>query len=97
MRKGISAAMKANTLLSAKALDKLQQKGFRFVQVMGLTMDKHFDYMEPSFMLLVPMRELPTNPLDRDIYEPTDSELLYQWAAEKDGHLQVFIASPQLN
>jgi hypothetical protein len=92
MRKGITAAMKATVELSVKALDNLQLKGYRFVQVHGLTLDRHFDYMEPSIMVFVPFKELPTDPLERDIYEPINSELLYKWAAEKNEYPQMLLS-----
>jgi hypothetical protein len=38
------------------------------------------------------MKELPTDPLKRDIYEPIKSELLYKWAKEKNEDPQIFIA-----
>jgi hypothetical protein len=97
MRKGITEAMKATTVLTARALDNLWRKGFRFVQVKGLDNDRHYDYMEPGIMVLVPMRELPTDPLQKDIYEPINSRLLYQWAAEKNDHLQMLIADSHVN
>jgi hypothetical protein len=91
MRKGITAALKSGVELTTGALDKLFNKGYRFVQVKGLTSDRHFDYMEPEILMLVPMKELPTDPLKRDIYEPINSELLYKWASEKNEHPQVLI------
>ncbi len=97
MRKGIAEARTATVEFSAKALDSLQSRGYKFVQVKGLTMDKHYDYVDPYFLVLVPMKELPTDPLKRDIYEPIKSELLYKWAAEKNEYPQILIASTNFN
>lgn len=95
MRKGIAEAKAATIEFSIKALDLLQSKGFKFVQIKGLTMDKHYDYVEPHYLVLVPYRELPTDPLKRDIFEPIKSELLYQWATEKNEFPEIIIANKQ--
>jgi hypothetical protein len=92
MRKGIAEARNATIEFTATALDNLQKKGFKFVQVKGLTMDKHYDYVDPYFLVLVPMKELPTDPVKKDIYEPIKSELLYKWAAEKNEYPHIVIA-----
>jgi hypothetical protein len=97
MRKGIAEARKATIEFSVKALDNLQSKGYKFVQVKGLTIDKHYDYVEPHFLILVPMKELPTDPLKRDIYEPIKSDLLYKWAAEENEYPQIVIANNLYN
>ncbi len=93
MRKGLVQATNKAEELTVKALEILQQRGFRYVQIKGLTIDKHFEYVEPYFMMLIPMKELPTDPMKRDIYEPTDSALLYQWAKEKNEYPQILIAA----
>jgi hypothetical protein len=97
MRKGIAEARSATIEFNKKALDQLQSKGYKFVQVKGLTVDKHYDYVEPHFLVLVPMKELPTDPLKRDIYEPIGSELLYQWANEANEYPEIVIANNLYN
>ncbi len=97
MRKGIAEARTATVEFSVKSLDKLQLDGYKFVQVKGLTMDKHYDYVEPHVLVLVPMKELPTDPLKRDIYEPIKSELLYKWASEVNEYPQIVISNSTLN
>jgi hypothetical protein len=82
MRKGIAESRMANTQLSLKALQALEQKGYKYVQIKGLTADKHYDYVEPYYWLLVPMKELPVDPTKRDIYEPINSDILKQWAMD---------------
>jgi hypothetical protein len=47
--------------------------------------------------LLVPLKELPTDPQKRDIYEPVESELLYKWAAEVNEHPRIVIADKLFN
>jgi hypothetical protein len=97
MRKGIAEARSATIEFNKKALDQLQSKGYKFVQVKGLTVDKHYDYVEPHFLVLVPMKELPTDPFKRDIYEPIGSDLLYQWASEKNEYPEIVIANNLYN
>jgi hypothetical protein len=82
MRKGITEAKNATTELSLSALDVLKKKGFKYVQIKGLTADKHYEYVEPYYWVLVPMKELPVDPTKRDIYEPINSTILKQWAEE---------------
>ncbi|MEP6711100.1 MAG: hypothetical protein ABJA37_01730 [Ferruginibacter sp.] len=93
MRK-TQAEQKLGTIeFNAKALDLLQNNGYKFVQVKGLTIDRHYEYVEPHILLLVPLKELPTDPLKKDIYEPIKSELLYKWAAEKNEYPQIVIVN----
>ncbi len=93
MRKGIAEAKAGTIKFNVQALDCLQSKGYKFVQIKGLTMDKHYDYVEPHYLVLVPMKELPADPLKRDIYEPIKSELLYQWASEVNEYPEIVIAN----
>lgn len=91
MRKGISEGQ-ASTPLTIKSLQKMEADGYKYVQVKGFTMDKHFDYIEPHIMVLVPMKELPTDQNLKDIYEPTNSKLLKQWAVEENDSFTILIA-----
>jgi hypothetical protein len=92
MRRGISEGRSGTIEFSVKALDNLQSRGYKFVQVVGFTADNHYDYTEPDFLLLLPLKELPTDPQKRDIYEPLESELLYKWAAEVNEHPRIVIS-----
>jgi predicted RNA binding protein YcfA (HicA-like mRNA interferase family) len=92
MRKGLAQGQSVTHFDSA-ALKKLEKNGYKYVQIKGLTVDKHFDYIEPHFMVLVPLKELPLDQDKKDIYEPILSEILQQWAIEKDEHFEVVIAS----
>jgi hypothetical protein len=97
MRKGIADGSAATIPLSEKALQKIEDAGYKYVQVKGLTADKHYDYIDPNFLVLVPMRELPSDPGQKDIYEPLESGLLQEWAADPDISIQVLIASKGIN
>jgi len=41
---------------------------------------------------MVPIKELPVDPILKDIYEPINSELLKKWASEKDEMTEFRIA-----
>ena len=45
--------------LTPASLQSLRKKGFRYVQVQGFSPDKHLDYMEPRYFVLVPLKNLP--------------------------------------
>lgn len=92
MRKGITDGQVNTVKLTIQALQILENKGFKFVQVKGLTLDKHYDYVEPHFLLLLPIKELPEDQSKKDIYEPIDSDLLKQWANDSNTNTDVFIS-----
>ncbi|OQP54539.1 hypothetical protein A4H97_21455 [Niastella yeongjuensis] len=81
------------TLPFTKAvLETLQDKGFQYVQVKGFTSDKRLDYMEPRYLVLIPIKTLPEAPDSIEIYEPINSQLLQEWAAHPHTGMQVFIS-----
>lgn len=91
MRKGIAEGYGA-VPFDMQTLEDLERKGYKYVQLKGLTMDKHYDYIEPHLMVLVPLKELPSDPNQKDIYEPIRSCILAQWAREKNEHFKIVIA-----
>lgn len=93
MRKAAADGTSGNIKFNRKTLDKLLEEGYNYVQVRGLTIDKHYDYIEPSLLVLVPLKELPVTSLKKDIYEPVNSELLYKWAAEKNENPEIVIVN----
>ena len=92
MRKSLSESNGQTIPLTLKALAALEEKGFQYVQVKAFTSDRHFDYVEPSMFIMFPLRELPTDPLKKDIYEPINSELLKAWVSEDDEMTQFRIS-----
>jgi hypothetical protein len=84
MRKGITEGSGPQKKLTPGLLKEMENLGYRYVQVKGLTIDKHFDYIDPHYLVLVPMKELPCDEDKKDIYEPIDSDLLRQWAKNED-------------
>jgi hypothetical protein len=92
MRKGIAEGNKS-TPFTLSSLLKIETDGYKFVQVKGLTMDRHYDYIEPHFLVLVPMKELPQDQDKKDIYEPVPSKLLEKWAVEENETMEIVIAN----
>jgi hypothetical protein len=92
MRKGITDGSMATVPLTQNALQNIEKQGFKYVQVKGLTTDKHYDYIDPSCLVLIPMKELPVEQDKKDIYEPVTSALLQKWASEKQDYLEIVIA-----
>lgn len=92
MRKSISESNGQTIPLTLQALELLEQKGFQYVQVKAFNADRRFDYVDPSMFIMFPIRELPADPLKKDIYEPINSELLRAWASEKDDMTQFRIS-----
>ncbi|MBL7739395.1 MAG: hypothetical protein JNK14_09255 [Chitinophagaceae bacterium] len=93
MRKGIAEGRSGTIKLTRHSLEKLESKGYRFVLVKGLTPDHHYEHVEPHCLLLVPIKELPSDPAKKDIYAPIGSEILRQWASEKQDTLEILIAN----
>jgi hypothetical protein len=80
--------------LTSEALNNLQQKGYKYLQVQGYTLDHHPEYVEPHYLMLVPIKALSTNPEKMDIYEDINSNLIKEWvkAAENNDRLEIFLA-----
>ncbi|HOZ79447.1 MAG TPA: hypothetical protein PLY34_15745 [Ferruginibacter sp.] len=92
MTKEAMQTRQAHVHLSVQALQDLQNKGYQFVQVKGLNEDNEFDYVEPHYLVLVPIKELPKDQRKKDIYEPVMSELLIQMANEESSITEVLIS-----
>jgi hypothetical protein len=92
MRKGIAEAKSGTVGFDLKILNKLKELGYKFVQVKGLTIDRHYEYIEPHFLILIPFKKLSSGNLERGIYEPLESELLFQWACEINDYTEIVVA-----
>lgn len=79
--------------LTPASLQSLRKKGFRYVQVQGFSPDKHLDYMEPRYFVLVPLKNLPSENDKKGIYEPIESNILTEWANTADDGFEVLIAA----
>ena len=80
--------------LTNEALDNLQQKGYKYLQVQGYTLDHHSEYVEPHYLMLVPIKSLSANREKMDIYEDIDSDLIRDWvkAGNNNDGLEIFLA-----
>ena len=92
MKKSLKEAASGNIPFCIKSLDDLHKKGYKYVLIKGFTIDKHFEYVDPSILVLVPVKELPSDPMLKEIYEPIQSEILYKWATERNEYPQILIA-----
>lgn len=80
--------------LTIKALDDLKEKGYRYLQVQGFTMDHHPEYIEPYYLMLVPVKSLTANKATMDVYEEISGEIIINWAKRSDDEsLHIFLAN----
>lgn len=77
--------------LTVEALVALKEKGYRYVGVNAFTKDRQPDYMDPRYIVLAPMRELPEEAEKKGIYEPVDSPMLVDWANHPGEGVEVLI------
>jgi len=92
MRKGSAEAKFGTIVFNRKSLNKLKDMGYKYVQIKGLTVDRHYDYIAPHFLMLIPFMELSSENTDNGIYEPIESDLLFQWATEANEFTEILIA-----
>lgn len=78
--------------LTPEALKALKKRGFRYVRVNAFTKDRQLDYIDPHYIVLVPIHDLPQDRDKMGIYEPVDSEVLVNWANSPDEGIEVLIA-----
>ena len=80
--------------LTNEALHNLQLKGYKYLQVQGYTLDHHPEYVEPHYLMLVPIKSLSANREKMDIYEDIDSDLIKEWVkgGSNDNGLEIFLA-----
>lgn len=79
--------------LTQQALQRLQREGFEYVLIKGYSVHKKLDYMELNSFRLTPVKALPTDPAQKEIYAPLDSEILLQWAG-MGSEVEAFIEIP---
>ncbi len=80
--------------LTCEALNKLQQKGYKYLQVQGYTMDHHLEYVDPHYLMLVPIKELSPSRSKMDVYEAIDSDIIREWVktADTSDRVEIFLA-----
>jgi hypothetical protein len=77
--------------LTKQSLRELKELGFRYVLVKGYTPDRRFDYIELNYFTLVPVKDLPDDPGQKEIFAPIDSEILDDWASQPEKGVKAFI------
>jgi hypothetical protein len=77
--------------LTDKTLQELKDKGFLYVLIKGYTPAQRNDHIELNGFILVPVRELPDGPGEKEIFAPIDSEVLACWAEPSDDGIEAYI------
>jgi hypothetical protein len=77
--------------LTKQSLEVLKELGFRYILVKGYTPDRRYDYIELNHFTLVPVKELPEDPGQKEIFAPIDSDILQDWASQPDNGIAAFI------
>ncbi len=70
--------------LTRESLQELKDKGFLFVLVKGYSLERRVDYIHLTHFMLTPVRELPEDPGDKEIFAPIDSDVLWEWAGAEE-------------
>jgi hypothetical protein len=74
----------SSAVFTTQVWQTLKEKGYAYLQVMGLTSDGRTDYIATSYILLVPFRQLPGEPNQVGIFEPIGSPIFKKWAQAAD-------------
>lgn len=77
--------------LTDKTLQDLKNKGFRYVLIKGYTPAQRNDHIELNQFILVPVRQLPEDPAEKEIFAPIDSEVLAYWAQLSSSGIEAYI------
>ena len=80
-------------ILTTSVLNDLIKHGFQYVHVRPITFDNKTDYLEPDALVLVPIRELPKDPGNTEIYSPVNSSILNDWASSPNEGVKVLVGS----
>lgn len=85
------AKNKSRIRLTNRTLQALKDNGYQFVLVKGYGFNQHPDYLQLNYFTLVPVKTLPQEPGEKEIYAPIDSEVLTEWANSPDNELEAYI------
>ena len=80
--------------LTIKALQQLKDRGFQYVLIKGYSLSRKPDYIELNSFMLTPVKVLPEDPAEKEIFAPVDSEILLQWASPENDSVDAFIEFP---
>jgi hypothetical protein len=95
MRKAIRENRSGTIMFNQKAINKLESEGYKYFQVKGFTIDSHYEYVDPYYILLVPIKSLPSEQGEKDIYESLNSEIFQKWVTEENEYPEILIANNQ--
>ncbi|HWB93924.1 MAG TPA: hypothetical protein VG605_18850 [Puia sp.] len=82
------------TRLTKRSLQQLKASGYQYVLIKGYSLSRKVDYIELNSFMLTPVRELPEDPADKEIFAPVDSEILLQWASADSHGVEAYIEFP---
>lgn len=91
MIKGISDKKQPKLPFNVKTLNELIRKGYKYVQIKGVTQDYHYDYVDPNYLLLVPIKDLPQDLAKKDVYADIDSDIILAWARNTEDSTPVSV------
>jgi len=86
---------KSAARLTLKNLQNLKDSGFLYVLVKGYSTGRRVDYIELNYFILTPVKDLPTDPAKKEIYEPIESPILIEWASFPENGVKVLIEAEQ--
>ncbi|HET6256634.1 MAG TPA: hypothetical protein VFE32_21345 [Puia sp.] len=78
---------KAVSRLTEQKLNELKKLGYQFVLVKGYTPERGADFIGLNYFTLLPVKKLPEDPGEKEIYAPIDDEILSEWANSDNGIL----------
>jgi hypothetical protein len=82
---------KTGVRLTKTTLQQLKDKGFHYVLIKGYSVHKKVDYIELDTFRLIPVKELPQDPAQKEIYASLDSDILLEWTSAGTGSIEAFI------
>ena len=80
--------------LTIKTLQQLKDRGFQYVLIKGYSLSRKTDYIELNSFSLTPVKELPEDPAEKEIFAPVDSDILLEWASPENNGVEAFIEYP---
>ena len=76
--------------LTKEIIEQLKESGFQYVLIKGYSPSRRTDYIELNSFRLTPVKTLPEDPAEKEIYAPLDSKILLDWATPENG-VEAFI------
>jgi len=71
-------------VFTVPVLQKLRSKGYRFIQVEGVTTTGNVDHIVGNYIVLTPFHQLPEEAGVIEVYESIESPIMQQWAESGD-------------